>query len=115
MTWILVRIYIVPVDNGARVPPDAARRFIDQIKNDALYGTYGTLDRDYWRTRMEFKPETLSEAEIIGDPHPDNGLVGYEFELRLAVLCSLLQWVALRISLGCWRATCSDSPYPQFR
>lgn len=85
MSWIRIRIHILPKSNGARVTEDAAHRFIDQIKNDALYGTYGTLDRDYWRDRMEFSPETLAEAEMIGGRHEtENGLAAYEFELRLA-------------------------------
>jgi ribulose 1,5-bisphosphate carboxylase large subunit-like protein len=84
MSWIRIRIYIVPIDDGARVTPDAAHRFIDQIRNDALYGTYGTLDREYWRDRMELDPVTLSEVELIGEAHEeDGGLAGYEFELRL--------------------------------
>jgi hypothetical protein len=84
MSWIRIRIYIVPIANGGRVEPDAANRFIDQIKDDALYGTYGTLDREYWRGRMAFDSEKLSEVELLGDPVEENGgLAGYEFELRL--------------------------------
>jgi hypothetical protein len=83
MSWIRIKIYIVPVNNGRSVTFDDAHRFIDQIKNDALYGTYGTLDQSYWRDRMVFDPATLSEVEVSGDSHEDNGLSGYEFELRL--------------------------------
>jgi hypothetical protein len=83
MSWIRIRIYIVPVEDGRRVSPDAAHRFIDQIKNDALYGTYGKLDSEYWHARMAVDPAMLSEAEPIGDAHDDDGLAGYEFELRL--------------------------------
>src|SRR3569833_2224444 len=84
MSWIRIKIYIVPVENGGRVGPDAAHRFISQISSDALYGTYGTLDQEYWRSRMAFDSTTLSEAELTGDQHEeDGGLAGYEFELRL--------------------------------
>jgi hypothetical protein len=85
MSWIRIKIYIVPVANGTRVSADEAHRFVDQIKNDALYGTYGTLDAQYWHDRMEFRPESLAEAEIIGEPQEiGGGLAAYEFELRLA-------------------------------
>jgi hypothetical protein len=83
MSWIKVRIYIVPVENDQRVSPDAAHRFIDQIRNDALYGTYGTLDSEYWRGRMDIDPALLSEAELVGAAQEDGGLAGYNFELRL--------------------------------
>jgi ribulose 1,5-bisphosphate carboxylase large subunit-like protein len=84
MNWIRILISIVPVCNGGKVNPDDAHRLIDQIKNDALYGTYGTLDHEYWKSRMEFGPATLSEAEMLSDSSTSDGLRSYEFELRLS-------------------------------
>jgi hypothetical protein len=105
MSWIRIKIYIVPVANGTRVSADEAHRFVDQIKNDALYGTYGTLDAQYWHDRMEFRPESLAEAEIIGEPQEiGGGLAAYEFELRLASALLPQRWEALRIYLECWQA-----------
>jgi hypothetical protein len=84
MSWIRIKLYIVPTSAGAQVTADEAFRFMDQVKNDALYGTYGTLDRDYWLQRMSYDPDSLSEVELIGSGHADSsGLTGYDFELRL--------------------------------
>jgi ribulose 1,5-bisphosphate carboxylase large subunit-like protein len=88
MTWIRVRIQIVPIaDNkdNKKVSPDDAYKFIDQIKNDALYGTYAELDQEYWASRMDRSPDTLSEVEMKGEPESTKDeLNRYEFELRLS-------------------------------
>jgi ribulose 1,5-bisphosphate carboxylase large subunit-like protein len=82
MTWICVRIFAVLSKDGAPAGGDDAHRFVDQVREDALYGTYGKLDGDYWRTRMSLDPKDLSEAEVI-DKANEDGSDGYEFELRL--------------------------------
>jgi ribulose 1,5-bisphosphate carboxylase large subunit-like protein len=85
MSWIRVRIKIVPISDNKKVSPDDAYKFIDQIRNDALYGTYAELDRDYWASRMDRSPETLSEVEMKGGPEiTKDELNRYEFELRLS-------------------------------
>jgi ribulose 1,5-bisphosphate carboxylase large subunit-like protein len=85
MSWIAARIKIVPIKDGKSVSPDDAQGFIDQVKEDALFGTYAELDHAYWNSRMDRPSSALTEVELIGNPEttPD-GLTAYMFELRLA-------------------------------
>ncbi|WP_156447207.1 hypothetical protein [Bradyrhizobium yuanmingense] len=75
----------MPTKAGKSVSPDDAQAFIDQVKEDALFGTYAELDPGYWRSRMDRLPSALSEVELLGEPQlsPD-GLAAYIFELRLS-------------------------------
>jgi hypothetical protein len=71
MSWIVARIKIVPVKDGKSVSPDDAQGFIDQVREDALFGTYAELDQEYWKSRMDWGPGTLSEVELVGDPQAE--------------------------------------------
>jgi hypothetical protein len=84
MSWIRIHIQILPTQNGQKVLPDDARKLVEQIKVDALYGTYGQLDDTYWHSRMEHSPASLSETELRGEPQVVDELLSYEFELKLA-------------------------------
>jgi hypothetical protein len=82
MSWISVKIFVVLEKDGGDATGDDAHRFVNQVREDAFYGTYGTLDGEYWRGRMAFDSKQLSEAEVLGQTNEDR-LDGYEFELRL--------------------------------
>lgn len=85
MSWIVARIRFSGVkDGGTPIQPDEAQRFISQVRSDALYGTFADLDEEFWRQRMAWEPNRLSEAEMIGSPVENSGVRYYEFELRLA-------------------------------
>lgn len=84
MSWITARIRITPAIDGKKVCSDRAHDFVDQIRQDALYGTYAELDPAFWQSRMDRKPEELSETEMLGSVPAADGLVSYDFKLRLA-------------------------------
>jgi ribulose 1,5-bisphosphate carboxylase large subunit-like protein len=86
MSWIEARIrFVASGAEGKSISADEAQRVVNQVRADALYGTFSELDDDFWRDRMQWPPADLSRAELAGDPEEDPALklTRYQFKLSL--------------------------------
>lgn len=87
MSWISARIrFVAQGADGKSIGADDAQRVVDQVRADALFGTFAELDDAFWQPRMDRQPASLSQAELSGvvDNDLETGLKRYEFELKLA-------------------------------
>lgn len=85
MSWIKIRIRFSATKEGKSLTPDEAHRIVDQVRQDALFGTFADLDESYWKKRMDRAPSSLSEADLIeGTDKDEEKIEIYSFELRLA-------------------------------
>jgi ribulose 1,5-bisphosphate carboxylase large subunit-like protein len=85
MTFIEARIRFVATGaDGSSITSDEAQRVVNQVRSDALFGTFAELDDSFWRTRMERNPAALSQATLVREEEdPDTKLKRFYFDLRL--------------------------------
>lgn len=54
MSWISARIrFVAQGADEKSISADDAQRLVDQVRADALFGTFAELDDAFWQPRMD--------------------------------------------------------------
>jgi hypothetical protein len=84
--FIKLKIFFeAQTSNGAAINGDEAQTVVNQIRDDALFGTFSSFDDEYWKAYMERAPDTLARASLEACRSINEGKVSKcEFTLEVA-------------------------------